>query len=235
MAVQKIKMDIINIHFKDSDTTAEKLIKATQALIASYGYDATTTRMIANLAGVNLSAINFHFGNKENLVKEAVLRAKEELSKFYCEKSEEIREFLRKEPNNKEKAWEYLDRLLIDRIRRTFDYNHSWINIGLVSHENDLPETSRGILAESMIHDNEQIIAELILAVSDKKDPFQAGLIARMISAAIISYVEKPLLNQHMEMAMDIDLGDLRQVEEYMHDYFMKSIKAATSIGTGWN
>lgn len=223
-------MDIIDIHFKDNETTAQKLIKATQALIASYGYDATTTRMIANLAGVNLSAINFHFGNKENLVREAVLKAKEELSKFYCEKSEEIREFLKKEPINKEKAWEYLDRLLTDRIRRTLDYKHSWINVGMVSHENDLPESSRGILAESMIHDNEQILADLILAVSDKKDRFQAGLIARMISASIISYVEKPQLIQHMEAAMEIDLEDLRSVEECMHDYFMKSIQAIATI-----
>lgn len=223
-------MDIIDIHFKDNETTADKLVKATQALIASYGYDATTTRMIANLAGVNLSAINFHFGNKENLVREAVLKAKEELFKFYCEKTEEIRDFLKKEPNNKEKAWEYLDRLLADRIRRTLDYKHSWINVGMVSHENDFPESSRGILAESMIHDNEQILAELILAVSDKKNRFQAGLVARMISASIISYVEKPLLIQHMESAMEIDLDDLRSVEECMHDYFMKSIQAIATI-----
>lgn len=223
-------MDFIDIEFKEDDTTAMRLIKATQALVGSYGYDATTTRMIANLAGVNLSAINFHFGNKENLVKEAVIKAVEDLSTYYCSMAGEVREFLTKESDNKEKAWGYIDRLISDRIRRTFNYKKSWMNIGLVEHENGLPESSRGLLAESMIHDNEQILAELILAVSDKKDPLQAALVARSISAAIISYIEKPLLNQYMEKCMDIDLSDQERIGDYMHDYFMKSIEAVATI-----
>ncbi|MGN0159550.1 MAG: TetR/AcrR family transcriptional regulator [Brotaphodocola sp.] len=223
-------MDIVEIKFKDGETTAGKLIEATQALIASYGYDATTTRMIANLAGVNLSAINFHFGNKENLVREALIKAGEDLTNYYCKMSDEVREFLKTDPMNKEKAWNYIDRMLTDRIRRTFNYRRSWINIGLVEHENGLPESSRGMLAERMIRDNEQILAELILAVSDKKDSFQAALVARSISAAIISYIEKPLLNHYMEQFMNVDFSDLDRVEDYMHDYFMKSIAAIATI-----
>ena len=65
-------MDIVDLNFTGKETTQERLIKATQALIAIYGYDATTTRMIANTAGVTLSSINFHFGNKEELTKAAV-------------------------------------------------------------------------------------------------------------------------------------------------------------------
>lgn len=218
-------MENIEIKFKDNATTADKLIKATRILISKYGYEATTTRMIANLAKVNLSAISFHFGNKENLVREAMVSSSEKLSKYYCELADEVRVFLKEDPDNKEKAWEYLDSYLSDRIRRMFD-EKSWINIGLISHEHDLPETSRGIVAETLIRDNEQILAELILCVSKKKDKFQAALIARMISAAIISYIEKPLLNQHMEAAMEIDLQDTKAVSDAMHEYFMQSIKA---------
>lgn len=218
-------MENIEIKFKDNATTADKLIKATRILISKCGYEATTTRMIANLAKVNLSAISFHFGNKENLVREAMVSSSEKLSKYYCELADEVRVFLKEDPDNKEKAWEYLDSYLSDRIRRMFD-EKSWINIGLISHEHDLPETSRGIVAETLIRDNEQILAELILCVSKKKDKFQAALIARMISAAIISYIEKPLLNQHMEVAMKIDLQDTKAVSDAMHEYFMQSIKA---------
>ena len=220
-------MENIEIKFKDNETTAGRLIKATRVLISKYGYEATTTRMIANLAKVNLSAISFHFGNKENLVREAMIRSSEKLAGYYCTLSDEIRDFL-KEDNDKEKAWEYIDRYLNDRIRRMFDYK-SWINIGLISHEQDLPESSRGILAETLIRDNEQVLAELILSVSDKKDRFQAALVSRMISAAIISYIEKPLLNQHMTDAMGVDFSDSQKVTECMHDYFMKSIKAAVT------
>lgn len=218
-------MENIEIKFKDNATTADKLIKATRILISKYGYEATTTRMIANLAKVNLSAISFHFGNKENLVREAMVKSSEKLSKYYCVLADEVRVFLKEDPDNKERAWEYLDCYLSDRIRRMFD-EKSWINIGLISHEHDLPVTSRGIVAETLIRDNEQILAELILCVSKKKDKFQAALVARMISAAIISYIEKPLLNQHMEDAMEIDLQDTKAVSDAMHEYFMQSIRA---------
>lgn len=222
-------MDNIELTFKDNETTAGKLLKAARVLISIYGYDATTTRMIANLAKVNLSAINFHFGNKENLVREAMIKAGEKMSGYYCTMTNEIRDFLKEEPDNKEKAWEYIERLVTDRIQRTFNHERSWVDIGLISHENDLPETSRGILAEHMINDNEQVLAELILAVSDKKDVFQAALISRMINASIISYIEKPLLNQYMEKALEIDFHDMKKIEAYMLDYFMKSIKAAVA------
>lgn len=223
-------MEFLELKFKNEDTTADRLVKATQALIARYGYDATTTRMIASLAQVNLSAINFHFGSKENLVREAVVKASEKLCRYYQPLADEIYAFLKEEPNNKEKAWGYIDRYLADRIRRAFDYKHSWINIGIVEHENGLPEHVRGIMSESMIRINEQVLAELILAVSDKKDVFQAALISRSINASIMSYIEKPLLNQYMERIMGIGLDDPDRVEEYFHSYFMKSIEAAVVI-----
>ena len=47
-------MDIVDLNFTGKETTQERLIKATQALIAIYGYDATTTRMIANLSLIHI-------------------------------------------------------------------------------------------------------------------------------------------------------------------------------------
>ncbi len=223
-------MDIIEIEYGENDTTQERLIKATQTLIAVYGYDATTTRMIANLAKVTLSAINFHFGSKENLVKEAMLRASEQLERTYSRLADEIREFLKKEPENKEKAWSYLDHFLTDRIRRAFNYEASWINIGIAEHENGLPESSRGIMSRAAVRSSEQVLAELILAISDKKDEFRAAVISRAVNSAIMTYTEKPLLSQYLAESMNVDLGDIRRVEECLHDYFMRSIAAAVVV-----
>ena len=58
--------------FRKEDTTKEKLIRATQYLLACYGYEMATTREITRIAGTSLSAISFHFGTKEALVKAAV-------------------------------------------------------------------------------------------------------------------------------------------------------------------
>lgn len=231
MVMAERDMNNIEIIFNDSDSTAQRLLKATQALIARYGYDATTTRMIANLAQVNLSAINFHYGNKERLVQEAVQKAADDLQEYYDKLADEIRGFLKEENPDKDRAWSYIDHLLANRIRRAFDFSKSWINIGLAEHENGLPESCQGTMAQIAIESNEKILAELIMVVGDKKDVFQAGIIARAINAAIMSYAEKPLLNKYLENSLEIDLGDLRKVEETLHEYFMRSIEAAVVAG----
>lgn len=48
-------------------TTRNSLITAAGELFAEFGYSGVTTRMIADRAGVRLSAIHYHFGNKEKL------------------------------------------------------------------------------------------------------------------------------------------------------------------------
>lgn len=222
-------MDIVDLNFTGKETTQERLIKATQALIAIYGYDATTTRMIANTAGVTLSSINFHFGNKEELTKAAVEKTAEELCEVYSQRACEARHFLKKKPVDKEEAWGYLDRYLTDRIHHALDYNQSWINIGIAEHENGLPESSRGIMADVIVKTSEAVLAELIEAVSVRPNPYMAMLMARSISANIMTMMEKPVLLNKLAEYMDIDIGDKTQLEMAMHDYFMRSIEANVS------
>ncbi|MFW5698714.1 MAG: CerR family C-terminal domain-containing protein [Planctomycetota bacterium] len=50
-----------------SEDTRQALIVAAGELFAQQGYDATSTRSIADAAGVNLGAIHYHFGGKEAL------------------------------------------------------------------------------------------------------------------------------------------------------------------------
>jgi len=48
-------------------TTRESLIKTGLMLFGNAGFDATSTRQIAQAAGTNISAISYHFGGKEGL------------------------------------------------------------------------------------------------------------------------------------------------------------------------
>jgi TetR/AcrR family transcriptional regulator, regulator of cefoperazone and chloramphenicol sensitivity len=54
--------------------TRERLIAAASELFAARGFRATTAREIAERAGVNLAAGNYHYGSKKELYRE-VLRA----------------------------------------------------------------------------------------------------------------------------------------------------------------
>lgn len=48
-------------------STREKLIEAGKRLFGLHGFEATSTRVLAAAAGVNLAAIPYHFGGKEGL------------------------------------------------------------------------------------------------------------------------------------------------------------------------
>lgn len=50
-------------------STKEAILDSALELFALQGYDATSTRQIAQKSGANLSAISYHFGSKEGLYK----------------------------------------------------------------------------------------------------------------------------------------------------------------------
>ena len=59
---------------KRADRTRLAILDAAEHLFSIYGPDATSMRQITGLAQVNLSAVNYHFGSKENLIEEVFQR-----------------------------------------------------------------------------------------------------------------------------------------------------------------
>lgn len=57
------------------DPTKTRLLEAAGEEFAEKGFDAARVRSICRRAGVNLAAVNYHFGDKERLYTEAVLEA----------------------------------------------------------------------------------------------------------------------------------------------------------------
>ncbi|TVP87603.1 MAG: TetR/AcrR family transcriptional regulator [Thioalkalivibrio sp.] len=50
--------------------TRARILDTAEALFVEHGLDGTSMRMITGRAGVNLAAVNYHFGSKENLIRE---------------------------------------------------------------------------------------------------------------------------------------------------------------------
>lgn len=53
-------------------STKNKIILVAMDIIASEGFQGITVRKIAAKAAVNVAAVNYHFGSKENLISEAL-------------------------------------------------------------------------------------------------------------------------------------------------------------------
>lgn len=54
--------------------TKQKILATAQRLIAEQGYSGTSLRQIIGEAGVNLAAVHYHFGSKEELLDELIMR-----------------------------------------------------------------------------------------------------------------------------------------------------------------
>lgn len=55
--------------------TRMRILDAAEALFVEHGLDATSMRMITACAGVNLAAINYHFGSKDKLIHQVFQRS----------------------------------------------------------------------------------------------------------------------------------------------------------------
>ncbi|MEO8779624.1 MAG: TetR/AcrR family transcriptional regulator [Rhodanobacter sp.] len=55
-------------------STRDRILGAAEALFARRGFDGASLRQLTAAAGVNLAAVNYHFGSKEKLVEEVFRR-----------------------------------------------------------------------------------------------------------------------------------------------------------------
>ncbi|EQD66424.1 Transcriptional regulator, TetR-like, DNA-binding, bacterial/archaeal domain protein, partial [mine drainage metagenome] len=54
-------------------STKQRILGAAEALFAQHGFAGASLRQVTTAANVNLAAVNYHFGSKDNLI-EAVFR-----------------------------------------------------------------------------------------------------------------------------------------------------------------
>src|SRR6478735_10998937 len=54
--------------------TKGRILDAAEALFLEHGFEATSLRAITASAGVNLAAVNYHFGSKEELFQAVLTR-----------------------------------------------------------------------------------------------------------------------------------------------------------------
>ncbi|MGJ4801724.1 TetR/AcrR family transcriptional regulator [Luteimonas sp. SDU82] len=61
-------------------STKERILGAAEELFAQHGFSGTSLRQVTSRADVNIAAVNYHFGSKENLVNEVFRRRMDVMS-----------------------------------------------------------------------------------------------------------------------------------------------------------
>ena len=66
-------------------STRQRILGAAEALFAERGFAGASLRQVTTAAKVNLAAVNYHFGSKDNLIEEVFRRRLDELSHYRLE------------------------------------------------------------------------------------------------------------------------------------------------------
>jgi AcrR family transcriptional regulator len=66
--------------------TKKNILDAAEKLFSRHGFAATSLRILTKEAGVNLAAVNYHFGSKEELIKAVIERRLLPLNRLRTEK-----------------------------------------------------------------------------------------------------------------------------------------------------
>lgn len=62
-------------------STKDRILQAAEELFAQQGFGATSLRQVTSRADVNIAAVNYHFGSKDNLVNEVFRRRMDDMSR----------------------------------------------------------------------------------------------------------------------------------------------------------
>ena len=179
--------------------TKERLVRAGVKLFSKYGYAETSTRMIATEAGVNLSAIAFHYTNKENLYKTCLDYIVEKIRAYYSPSCQEIEEVFAKGEMTEEMAWKYLGRLIDLQIEAALGKQYQ-PTLALVYREESGPEGARPLTSEVFTW-QEGVMARLLQVAADLPED-RAKVASRFINGSIIAFGEHksliaPYISEH--------------------------------------
>ena len=77
-------------HHRDAQATKERLLEAAVRLFAANGFQGTSVRAVTQAAGTSVSAANYHFGSKEEMLGAAIRMRAEPLNRRRLEALEAL-------------------------------------------------------------------------------------------------------------------------------------------------
>ncbi|WP_132999710.1 TetR/AcrR family transcriptional regulator [Luteimonas arsenica] len=72
-------------------STKDRILGAAEELFAQHGFGGTSLRQVTSRADVNIAAVNYHFGSKENLINEVFRRRMDDMSRQRLAQLEQAR------------------------------------------------------------------------------------------------------------------------------------------------
>jgi len=193
-------------YYMDADSTRDKILHATLKIIGKEGFQSITIKKIADLAEVNIAAVNYHFGSKANVIKEAMKILNKKLLKSFdilenqeLEPQERLRNFLL---SYTEGAMEYPD------VFRNFIYS---------AIKNDMENE------DYVDFLRKEGVEKLKKALADAGAPAENKLLSMKMMQMICSLELPILMGKYVEQLAGLDYDNIDIRMQYI-DMILKSL-----------
>ncbi len=163
------------------ERTRQKLIEAGVEIFGRYNFEATTTRMLANHAGVNLGAIPYHFKSKEGLYHAVVHNIVEQGMRVYRPTLAETNRRLENSDCSDSECFGLLSKLLNATILFMLGTPEASSWAGIVLREQMEPTKAFDIMYEGLMRPVFQCCSALVARILDRQ-PDDPETVLRVIA-----------------------------------------------------
>ena len=206
--------------------TRDKLIEVGITLFSNYGFEATTTRMISEAAGVNNAAVFFHFGSKEKFYTEVLNTVAARMTRTYEPLRMEIDQARQGGAFTSEQAWYYIERYIdffLDIIRNRGNDEVLY----LLLHEQLTPAESGRPITRAICQVGEQMLQQLLLEFWGVNDRNAAVIASRLSIGGLAALVEHPTFAQ-IALGLDASAELPEEAWRNIRAYVLNSLRTFT-------
>ncbi len=202
--------------------TRNRLLEAAGRVFAEKGYDRATGREICRLAGVNPAAVNYHFGGKDKLYREALREADRRLI------SPEVVKAAMSEDTHPEQK---LQAFLTGAVRALLSPSPESWGRKLIVREMTAPTKALRELARSEMLSNLRIFRQIVASVMELPSGHPAAVRGSLLAMATCMFVfqNKSAVERAIE---DLEITP-KWVEEFAKDVNLFCIAGLRAVSKG--
>lgn len=216
-----------NIRGNSMESPEDHLFYLVIDSLAYEGYSAMAPAMLRKRGGSE--ELIAGYGTKKKLCQAALEDAAKRMELIYEGITEDARIYLDALKYTKDESWKQLERLLYRHIYQCFHpKNRAYVLAA--AQESQLPPELQRILPDTLHRCFGEVLARLILAVSEVKNADMAAMTACSVCGSINVFVQQPGYCRNVYLGITGKKPNYAVVEDFLNNYFLRSIAASTAI-----
>jgi TetR/AcrR family transcriptional regulator, regulator of cefoperazone and chloramphenicol sensitivity len=198
------------------DPTKTRLLEAAGEEFAEKGFDGATIRSISQRAGANLAAVNYHFGDKEQLYIRAVVEA------HRCGSSEMLPDdqFFQGEPADQLRLF---IRFFLMHVLAIHDHELDWQRM-LMLREMMRPTAASQTLVEEVIRPRFQRLQKILRSICPDAEEKRLHLIGFSVVGQCIFYRMARPIAERVVGAEKFERFDLEMLTEHIAGFTLAAL-----------